>query len=191
MRAHCPSVPGNVTTKADLSNIVDEIEKQAPDGIHILFNNAGVAGEGSREGYELTEDAEKFEEQLWKSSEEEWARILNVNVIGYYVSGYTNITVCRTLFSAPSDQLVVHRRSVSASAPEGWKVHQRLRQPDHQRLERLWDHEGLFRWTVRVCREQGGYCAGGSCGSGCNRGGILPLNRSAAQQGHGGSTRSP
>jgi NAD(P)-dependent dehydrogenase (short-subunit alcohol dehydrogenase family) len=68
---------------------VAEIEQQAPNGIHILFNNAGVAGEGSREGYEPTEDAEKFKEQLWKSSEEEWARILNVNVIGYYVSGHT------------------------------------------------------------------------------------------------------
>lgn len=89
--AHFPSVPGSVTTKADLSKIVVEIEKQAADGIHILFNNAGVAGEGSREGYEPTDDAEKFKEQLWKSSEEEWARILNVNVIGYYVSGHRTI----------------------------------------------------------------------------------------------------
>lgn len=66
-----PQRPGSVTTKADLSKIVVEIEKQAADGIHILFNNAGVAGEGSREGYEPTDDAEKFKEQLWKSSEEE------------------------------------------------------------------------------------------------------------------------
>lgn len=50
------------------------------------FNNAGVAGEGSREGYEASEDPSKFSQQLLKSEYSEWSRILETNVTGLYVS---------------------------------------------------------------------------------------------------------
>lgn len=50
------------------------------------MNNAGIAGEGSREGYEITEDAEKVKAQLWKSEFSEWNDIYNTNVVSYYVS---------------------------------------------------------------------------------------------------------
>lgn len=50
------------------------------------INNAGVAGEGSREGYEATEDPEKFSQQLLKSEFSEWDNILTTNLTGQYVS---------------------------------------------------------------------------------------------------------
>lgn len=50
------------------------------------LNNAGIAGEGSREGYEASEDADKFKAQLWKSEFSEWSDIYQTNVISYYVS---------------------------------------------------------------------------------------------------------
>lgn len=55
------------------------------------MNNAGIAGEGSREGYEAapTDDAEKFKAQLWKSEFDEWSDIYRTNVIAYYV----NVTI--------------------------------------------------------------------------------------------------
>lgn len=77
-------VQGDVTSKEGISKIVSEVEKQAPDGINVLFNNAGVAGEGSREGYEASEDASKFSQQLLKSEFSEWSRILETNVTGLY-----------------------------------------------------------------------------------------------------------
>jgi hypothetical protein len=49
-------------------------------------NNAGIAGEGSREGYEGSEDPEKFSSQLLKSDVSEWQDIYRTNTIAYYVS---------------------------------------------------------------------------------------------------------
>jgi len=50
------------------------------------FNNAGIAGEGSREGYEKSDDVEKFSQQLLKSEFKEWDDILRTNVTAHYVS---------------------------------------------------------------------------------------------------------
>lgn len=50
------------------------------------LNNAGVAGEGSREGYEQIEDADKFSQQLLRSEFSEWDTILKTNVTAQYVS---------------------------------------------------------------------------------------------------------
>ncbi|KAL7423551.1 hypothetical protein Q5752_001131 [Cryptotrichosporon argae] len=77
-------VAGDVTTKDGIAAIVAEIEKQAPGGINVLFNNAGIAGEGSREGYEGTDDPHKFSQQLLQSEFKEWNDILNTNVVSYY-----------------------------------------------------------------------------------------------------------
>jgi hypothetical protein len=65
----------------------DEVEG---DLVLILYgrlrvNNAGIAGEGSREGYEPSEDPEAFSAQLLKSEFKEWADIYQTNVIAYYV----------------------------------------------------------------------------------------------------------
>jgi NAD(P)-dependent dehydrogenase (short-subunit alcohol dehydrogenase family) len=49
------------------------------------FNNAGIAGEGSREGYEKSDDVEKFSQQLLKSEFKEWDDILRTNVTAHYV----------------------------------------------------------------------------------------------------------
>jgi len=74
----------DLTDKASISKAVSEIEQQAPNGINVLFNNAGVAGEGSREGYEASDDPEKFSQQLLKSEFSEWETILKTNVIAQY-----------------------------------------------------------------------------------------------------------
>jgi NAD(P)-dependent dehydrogenase (short-subunit alcohol dehydrogenase family) len=49
------------------------------------FNNAGIAGEGSREGYEKSDDVEKFSQQLLRSEFKEWDDILRTNVTAHYV----------------------------------------------------------------------------------------------------------
>jgi NAD(P)-dependent dehydrogenase (short-subunit alcohol dehydrogenase family) len=49
------------------------------------FNNAGIAGEGSREGYEKSEDVEKYSQQLLRSEFKEWDDILRTNVTSHYV----------------------------------------------------------------------------------------------------------
>lgn len=58
------------------------------EAYHGRINNAGVAGEGSREGYEDVDasDPEAFSKQLLKSEFSEWARLYETNVIAYYVS---------------------------------------------------------------------------------------------------------
>jgi len=50
------------------------------------FNNAGIAGEGSREGYEKIDDVEKYSQQLLRSEFKEWDDILRTNVTAHYVS---------------------------------------------------------------------------------------------------------
>jgi NAD(P)-dependent dehydrogenase (short-subunit alcohol dehydrogenase family) len=51
----------------------------------VRFNNAGIAGEGSREGYEKSEDVEKYSQQLLRSEFKEWDDILRTNVTSHYV----------------------------------------------------------------------------------------------------------
>ncbi|OCF31856.1 hypothetical protein I317_02964 [Kwoniella heveanensis CBS 569] len=79
-------VAGDISNKEGIAKLVSEIEKQAPNGINVLFNNAGIAGEGSREGYEDVnkEDAKAYSQQLLKSEFSEWNDILNTNVVGQY-----------------------------------------------------------------------------------------------------------
>jgi len=55
-------------------------------GADSRFNNAGIAGEGSREGYEKSDDVEKFSQQLLRSEFKEWDDILRTNVTAHYVS---------------------------------------------------------------------------------------------------------
>lgn len=77
-------VDGDITTKDGINKIVQEASKAAPGGINILFNNAGVAGEGSREGYGQSEDVEKYSQQLLRSEFSEWDHILKTNVTSHY-----------------------------------------------------------------------------------------------------------
>ncbi|KAJ9103863.1 hypothetical protein QFC21_002325 [Naganishia friedmannii] len=76
----------DITSKDSLVNAVKVIEPQAPKGIQILFNNAGIAGEGAREGYEAIDKkhAEAISAQLWKSETSEWDAILRTNVTSQY-----------------------------------------------------------------------------------------------------------
>ncbi|OCF56739.1 hypothetical protein L486_05593 [Kwoniella mangroviensis CBS 10435] len=80
------AVQGDISNKEGIEKLVKEIESQAKDGINVLFNNAGIAGEGSREGYEdvNTEDAKAYSSQLLKSEFKEWDDILHTNVAGQY-----------------------------------------------------------------------------------------------------------
>ncbi|WWD18206.1 hypothetical protein CI109_102656 [Kwoniella shandongensis] len=79
-------VAGDISSKDGIAKVVAEIEKQSPEGINVLFNNAGIAGEGSREGYEdvKKDDPKQFSQQLLKSEFGEWNDILNTNLVAYY-----------------------------------------------------------------------------------------------------------
>jgi hypothetical protein len=55
------------------------------DNADLRFNNAGIAGEGSREGYEKSEDVDKYSQQLLRSEFKEWDDILRTNVTAHYV----------------------------------------------------------------------------------------------------------
>jgi hypothetical protein len=72
------------------------------------FNNAGIAGEESREGYEDVDksDPVALSEQMFKSTPEEWAAILKTNTTAAYVSG-----VNASIYDRSTDQLypAVHR----------------------------------------------------------------------------------
>jgi hypothetical protein len=67
------------------------------------FNNAGIAGEGSREGYEKSDDVEKFSQQLLKSEFKEWDDILRTNVTAHYVrlTPPTSFLISSSLFHPP------------------------------------------------------------------------------------------
>jgi NAD(P)-dependent dehydrogenase (short-subunit alcohol dehydrogenase family) len=79
------SVAGDVTNKESIASVVSEISSQSPGGINVLFNNAGVAGEASREGWQSgTEDVNALSKQLLRSEFSEWARILETNVTAVY-----------------------------------------------------------------------------------------------------------
>ncbi|WWC68335.1 uncharacterized protein I206_102260 [Kwoniella pini CBS 10737] len=79
-------IKGDISNKNDIENLVKEIEIQSKDGINILFNNAGIAGEGSREGWENInyENPKEYSKQLLKSEFKEWDDILHTNVAGQY-----------------------------------------------------------------------------------------------------------
>jgi len=77
-------VQGDISNKQDIEKVIAEIDRQAPGGVNILINNAGIAGEGSREGFELSEDPAKMKAQLWKSEFDEWTSIFQTNVASYY-----------------------------------------------------------------------------------------------------------
>lgn len=77
-------IDGDITSKDGIAKVVKDISSQATNGINVLFNNAGIAGEGSREGYERSEDVEKYSQQLLKSEFKEWDDILRTNVTSHY-----------------------------------------------------------------------------------------------------------
>ncbi|KAH8088127.1 short chain dehydrogenase/reductase [Filobasidium floriforme] len=79
-------VVGDVTDKESLGKVVKEIEGQAEGGIQILFNNAGVAGEGSREGWEDVDskDPNAISKKMLESSYQEWEDILRTNTTAAY-----------------------------------------------------------------------------------------------------------
>ncbi|WWC88192.1 uncharacterized protein L201_003097 [Kwoniella dendrophila CBS 6074] len=91
-------VQGDISNKQGIEKLVKEIESQAKDGINVLFNNAGIAGEGSREGYEDVnkEDAQAFSSQLLKSEFKEWDDILHTNVAGQYFTAAAFIPLLNT-----------------------------------------------------------------------------------------------
>lgn len=77
------------------------ISKSESDG---RFNNAGIAGEGSREGYEKSDDVEKFSQQLLKSEFKEWDDILRTNVTAHYVSLVSRALQYRPHSPTPSNK---------------------------------------------------------------------------------------
>ncbi|GAA5879754.1 hypothetical protein JCM3774_000177 [Rhodotorula dairenensis] len=69
---------GDVTKKADLKRIVDEIKKEH-EGIHILVNNAGISGEVTRVSKEAS--AEEVSQKLWEEQTfEGWDDVFRTNI---------------------------------------------------------------------------------------------------------------
>jgi len=75
---------GDVSDKADIKRLYDEISAKEPKGIHLLVNNAGIARDDatkfSTAGEPKWEDASSISEHFLKSSPESWAETFKTNI---------------------------------------------------------------------------------------------------------------
>lgn len=125
------------------------------------FNNAGIAGEGSREGYEKSEDVEKYSQQLLRSEFKEWDDILRTNVTSHYVRLISTLAcwICSAL-QTWAELILVHRCLLPTPLEERWRQHQRLHIADHQHHLHFRSIEGIVRRSVRLRLKQGLYGPG-------------------------------
>ncbi|KAJ9117807.1 hypothetical protein QFC20_000087 [Naganishia adeliensis] len=101
----------DITSKDSLAKAMQNIETQAPKGIQVLVNNAGIAGEGSREGYESIDmkDPDAISAQLWKSEMSEWDAILRTNVTSQYFTAAAFLPLLakgKDLFKGYASQII-------------------------------------------------------------------------------------
>ncbi|GHJ83894.1 hypothetical protein NliqN6_0296 [Naganishia liquefaciens] len=110
-RGEIVPVEVDITSKESLVQAIKVIENQTPKGIQILVNNAGIAGEGSREGYESVDmkDPDAISAQLWKSETAEWDAILRTNVTSQYFTATAFLPLLakgKDLFKGYASQII-------------------------------------------------------------------------------------
>ncbi|KAI0638550.1 NAD-P-binding protein [Trametes polyzona] len=75
-------VPADVTDKASIEHLVNEISKNEKH-VDVLVNNAGVSL-GTSEVEKGNESAQALKDQLWNEELSDWETVYRTNVIGYF-----------------------------------------------------------------------------------------------------------
>lgn len=79
---------GDISSKAECIRLAQEIEKQEPDGIQLLVNNAGIARDDdtkfSTNGQPDMTSAEAISKHFLRTNEEQWADTMRTNVAAQY-----------------------------------------------------------------------------------------------------------
>jgi len=82
------ALPGDVSDKADVKRLADEMASKEPKGIQLLVNNAGVARDDdtkfSSAGQPDMKDPQAISDHFWKTGPEQWAETFKINVTGAY-----------------------------------------------------------------------------------------------------------
>lgn len=73
------AVPGDITSKESIQQLVERISSSEGGKLHILINNAGVSSQPQNTDLE---DPEKLRDELFKNTDsfEDWERVLRTNV---------------------------------------------------------------------------------------------------------------
>jgi NAD(P)-dependent dehydrogenase (short-subunit alcohol dehydrogenase family) len=76
----------DITDKAQLKSLAEEIGKKEPHGMNLLVNNAGVAVEDSTKGKQPDDfgSVDKVYSWLWNADQSEWDETLKINVTAQY-----------------------------------------------------------------------------------------------------------
>jgi NAD(P)-dependent dehydrogenase (short-subunit alcohol dehydrogenase family) len=80
-------LPGDITSKDEIKRLVSEVEKQEPDGIHLLVNNAGIARDDNTKYSNSKPDmksAQSISDHLWKSDPSAWAETFETNITAQF-----------------------------------------------------------------------------------------------------------
>ncbi|KAI5787559.1 hypothetical protein FPQ18DRAFT_373034 [Pyronema domesticum] len=103
-------IPCDITDKSQLQNLVSEIQKHEPEGIHLLVNNAGVAPEEStlNKAPKDMGDLEAVQKWMWGSEQKDWEHVFQVNVMAHYYASVAFLP----LLSAASKNTPGHSPSI-------------------------------------------------------------------------------
>ncbi|KAI0682644.1 NAD(P)-binding protein [Earliella scabrosa] len=75
-------VPADVTDKASIDNLVNEVSRNEKH-VDVLVNNAGIS-KGTSSVEEGDKSAEALKDQLWNEELADWEDVYRTNVIGYF-----------------------------------------------------------------------------------------------------------
>jgi len=82
------ALPGDISNKSDFGRLAKEVGSKEPKGIHLLVNNAGVAGDDntrfSKAGKPDFSSAEAISEHLMQSQPEQWAETFQTNITAQF-----------------------------------------------------------------------------------------------------------
>ncbi|KZF23892.1 short chain dehydrogenase/reductase [Xylona heveae TC161] len=81
-------LPGDVSQKADILRLAQELSEKEPNGIQLLVNNAGIAREDatsySKQGTPDFSSAQSISEHLLKSDPDQWLNTFQTNTTALY-----------------------------------------------------------------------------------------------------------
>lgn len=82
------ALSGDITSKDEIKRLAGEVEKQEPNGVHLLVNNAGIARDDntkfSKNGSPDFSSAKSISEHLWKSEPQQWQDTFETNLTAQY-----------------------------------------------------------------------------------------------------------
>lgn len=81
------ALPGDITSKAEIKRMADEVAGKEPKGIQLLVNNAGIARDNETKyshGKPDFSDANAIAEHMWKSEPEHWQETFMTNLTSQF-----------------------------------------------------------------------------------------------------------